>query len=189
MINSANFSGVIADIKGTKDIRAILVKSMVSGKMPTVYTVLMKADIFYELDLCIGLDVVILNATYWQENEKNRFRVDAKNQIWTVLPETKDYSYMSFVGEVSFVEEESKAFLIHIKHKDKEKEIDYPLVVSKKIYQDISLDFGDKVLVNQAQMYMKDGKFRFRIPKKEQISIIKKNSFDKGEIMARDKFI
>lgn len=188
-INSITFTGKVTDIRGKKAFRAMLVKGLVSGKMLTEYPVFIKAEAFEKLKISIGDEVCILNAKFWQSEDKYRFQVERSEQIRVIRPDETCFSYSDFSGTVTALEEESNAFIVLIEQDDEDKHSVFPLVMSKKVYDSLIFTFGDEVLVSNAQAYKKNGIFRFRIAKKEQVKIVKRGNPDLGVIRAEDKFI
>ena len=187
--NAVTFKGRLHDIRLTKGIAAVLVSSIVAGKMKTDYPVIMSKDVFEKTGLDIGDEVAVLNSFYYLDGAKPRFRVSCPGQIVKIQKDDNSFSYATFSGSVTGYLDEGKAKEVFIEESFGERKITYLVVMSRPLSDELDFGIGDIVAIQNAQCYQKNGKFRFQVAKKSQVGILKRASLDRGIVKAEDKFI
>ena len=187
--NTVTFKGKLCDIRRTREYVALLLSSDVSGKIKTNYPVIIPSSVYEKLALALGDEIIVLNSACYMDGPKTRFMVSCPSQIVKTHPDENSFSYATFTGTVSGTldDDAAKGYLLTGtlgKHETR-----FLVVMSKHVFSEAGADFGDTLLIQNAECYQKDGKFRFRIARACQLEIISRGNLDKGIVKAEDKFI
>ncbi len=187
--NTVTFKGRLCDIRRTREYVALLLSGNVSGKIKTNYPVIIPGEVYEKLDLALGDEILVLNSACYMDGPKTRFEVSCPSQIVKIMPDENSFSYATFTGAVCGTLDDDAAKGYLLKGSYGKHETSFLVVMSKQVFNEAGADFGDTMLIQNAECYQKDGKFRFRIARVSQLEILSRGNLDKGIVKAEDKFI